>query len=99
MSNQPFCHLHGHSEFSQRDTVGSAKEIVEVAAKRGFESVPFTDHGTGSRVVRVRWKLVRRGFDRGHPRHRDPVKRDSCPRSLVDDARRRDPRRGRLARA
>ncbi len=46
MSNQPFCHLHGHSEFSQRDTVGSAKEIVEVAAKRGFESVPFTDHGT-----------------------------------------------------
>ena len=45
MKNNRFCHLHNHTEYSQLDGVGSAKDYVKIAQKLEFEYLACTDHG------------------------------------------------------
>lgn len=45
MNNKNFCHLHLHSEYSQLDGFGSAKNYVKRAKELGFEYLTITDHG------------------------------------------------------
>src|SRR3990167_3386876 len=40
-----FVHLHGHSEYSMQDGVGTIKDIVLAAVKNKMRSVALTEHG------------------------------------------------------
>jgi DNA polymerase-3 subunit alpha len=40
-----FTHLHVHSEFSLLDGLGRINELVDSAARQGFDSLALTDHG------------------------------------------------------
>ena len=40
-----FTHLHVHSEFSLLDGLGRITDLVDTAAKHGFDSLALTDHG------------------------------------------------------
>lgn len=43
---QPFVHLHNHSEYSKLDGHQTLKEMLEEARRRGFRTIALTDHGT-----------------------------------------------------
>ena len=40
-----FTHLHVHSEFSLLDGLGRITDLVDAAARQGFDSLALTDHG------------------------------------------------------
>ena len=62
IQKQPWVHLHGHTEFSLRDTAGRAHEIVTAAAEQGFESICVTDHGTISGWLDIRKACQEKGI-------------------------------------
>ena len=45
MDNQPFVHLHVHSQFSLLDGQASVKGLVDKAIKDGMSGIALTDHG------------------------------------------------------
>jgi len=45
MKNNDFVHLHLHTEFSQLDGLGSAKQYFDRAKKLCFDAIAITDHG------------------------------------------------------
>ncbi len=51
MSEQPFVHLHVHTEFSLLDGFSRIKKLVKRAAELGMTSLAITDHGTMFGVI------------------------------------------------
>jgi DNA polymerase-3 subunit alpha len=45
MSNQPFVHLHFHTEYSLLDGACRVEEVMEAAQRMGMPAVAITDHG------------------------------------------------------
>ena len=45
LSPRDFTHLHVHSEYSLLDGLGRITDLVDTAARLGFESLALTDHG------------------------------------------------------
>lgn len=52
MKQNNFVHLHGHSEFSMLDGVGTLDHITTVAKEIGFDTLALTDHGNVSGVLK-----------------------------------------------
>lgn len=46
MSNENFCHLHVHSEYSQLDGFGTTDNYAKRASQLGFKYLGLTDHGS-----------------------------------------------------
>ena len=45
MSENKFCHLHLHTEYSLLDGSGKIPKIIERAKELGMDSIAITDHG------------------------------------------------------
>jgi len=45
LASNDFTHLHVHSEFSLLDGLGRITDLVDAAARQGFDSLALTDHG------------------------------------------------------
>jgi len=45
LASNDFTHLHVHSEFSLLDGLGRINDLVDEAARQGFDSLGLTDHG------------------------------------------------------
>ena len=45
MTNDPFVHLHVHTEYSMLDGAAKLKPLFEEAARLGMPAVAMTDHG------------------------------------------------------
>src|SRR5512140_2461888 len=50
-AEQPFVHLHVHTEFSLLDGLSKIDKLVARAAELGMESLAITDHGTMFGVI------------------------------------------------
>ena len=51
MSENPFVHLHVHTEYSLLDGLSRVDKIVKRAAALGMNSLAITDHGTMFGVI------------------------------------------------
>jgi DNA polymerase-3 subunit alpha len=58
MRNENFCHLHVHSEFSQLDGMGTAKEYAAEAKHKKFKYLALTDHGNQDGLIQFQKECI-----------------------------------------
>lgn len=59
MERKDFCHLHVHTEYSQLDGFGSAKNYLQKAIKNGQEYLACTDHGNIDGLIKFQQECER----------------------------------------
>lgn len=61
--DQPFAHLHVHTEYSYGDSINKIDQLCEAALRRGFKHLAITDHYNMSGVIEFYNECIKRGLN------------------------------------